>query len=105
MCPPPLLVLLLFLNFFVPPSFSLETRKCFGAAAGVDGELYVIAGFVAGSDGSDEDVALDSVVSLDPSTGLWTAVAAISTARSKFGVAVLSGKIVRWPQDEKLTHT
>ena len=39
------------------------------------------------------DTALSSVECFDPSTGVWSAVAATSTARSSHGVAVVDDKL------------
>ena len=53
----------------------------------VDGKLYV----VGGKDGTG--TKLSSVECFDPSTGQWSALAAMSTARAYHGVAVVDGKL------------
>ena len=52
------------------------------SVAMVDGKLYAVGGF----DGTNR---LSSVECFDPSTGQWSGVAAMSTARSYFGAAVV----------------
>ena len=53
----------------------------------VDGKLYAVGGYDA------TNTALSSVESFDPSTGQWSAVAPMSTARWVHGVAVVDGKL------------
>ena len=53
----------------------------------IDGKLYV----VGGEDGNS--TTLRSVECFDPSTGAWSVVAAMGTARCLHGVAVVDGKL------------
>jgi kelch-like protein 2/3 len=57
-------------------------RSSFGVAV-VDGKLYVVGGRDA------TNTILSSVECFDPSTGQWSAVAPMNTARYGHGVAVV----------------
>jgi N-acetylneuraminic acid mutarotase len=65
---------------------AMSTARCGHGVAVVDGKLYAVGGL----DGTETDFsALSSVECFDPSTGVWSAVAAISTARSNLAAVAI----------------
>jgi N-acetylneuraminic acid mutarotase len=73
------------------PSLPLAVHHAM--AAGVNGTLYVIGGETGDAGTGQPDVYLDSVYALDPASGEWTPRAAMPTARSAGGVAVINDRI------------
>ena len=73
----------------------MSTARWGLGVAVVDSKLYVVGG---GVDGVDEEGwvssrTVSSVEGFDPSTGQWSGVAPMSTARDCHGVAVVDGKL------------
>jgi N-acetylneuraminic acid mutarotase len=65
----------------------MNTARFGHCVAVVDGKLYAAGGR------NDDDGTLSSVECFDPSTGQWSAVAAMSTVRGGPGVAVVDDKL------------
>ena len=65
----------------------MNTARYTHGVAVVDGKMYAVGGL------DSTNTNLSSVESFDPSTGQWSAMAAMSTARCLHGVAVVNGKL------------
>ena len=65
----------------------MNTRRCTHGLVSAQGKLLAVGGF------NFQDRALSSVECFDPSTRVWSNIAALSTARSSLAVAVLGDKL------------
>jgi N-acetylneuraminic acid mutarotase len=78
-------------NWQPGPPVPIELHHAMSAA--VNGRIYLIGGEFQGAGTGLPAIFLNSVYELDPAAGVWTARAAMPTARSGGGAAVVDGKI------------
>ena len=69
----------------------MNTRRIGHGLVSAQGKLFAVGGLMRDDQG--EDYLLTSVECFDPSTGVWSTIAALNTARSYLAVAVLGEKL------------
>lgn len=74
-------------------SSSLPVHVHHAMAAGLNGKLYVIGGEHGGAGMGGQSMYLNTVYELDPKAGVWRQRAAMPTARSAGGAAIIDAKI------------
>ena len=73
---------------------SMSTARDNPGGAAIDGQVYIFGGRTRLASGSTVNGALNTVESLDPSTGFWTARAPMPTGRRTMGSAVVDGRAI-----------